>query len=638
MTGASEATGTLGTALTHAARLLTTNPDLAQMQAEEILKVVPNEPKALSILGQAQGLQGHGEAAVESLRRAVASDANLPDAWRALGDHLVAIGDPVGADQAYARQIKASTRDPRLLAAASALCENRIAPAEAMLREHLKQFPTDVAAIRMLAEIGARLGRYGDAETLLARCLELSPSFDAARYHYAIVLHRQNKTVQALAEISRLLALEPRNPGYRNLKAAAFTSIGEYQQAIDAYAQVLNEYPGQAKVWMSYGHALKTAGHQADSIKAYRKSIDLAPNLGEAYWSLANLKTYRFSEADVQAMRMQLVRSDLADQDRYHFDFALGKALEDRKNYAASFEHYARGNALRRTELGYDADANAAQLLRSRRFFTAGFFAARAGWGAAAPDPIFIVGLPRAGSTLLEQILASHSQVEGTMELPQIIDLARSLGGRQLRSQESKYPEALAELEAEKIRELGERYLHDTRIHRKHGKPFFVDKMPNNFVHIGFILTILPNAKIIDARRHPLACCFSGFKQHFARGQGFTYNLEEIGKYYRNYLAHMAHFDRLLPGRVHRIFYETMIARTESEVRRLLDYCGLPFEAACLNYYENDRAVRTASSEQVRQPIFREGLEQWRAYETWLTPLKDSLGDALENYPAMPEF
>lgn len=638
MNSTAEPVGTVEVALSHARRLLASNPTAAVEQATEILKVMPNLPAALLLQGLALGKVGKGEAAVAALRRALERQPDLGDAWRALGDHLTAMGDAQGADEAYARHIKFSTRDPRLLEAAAALCDNRIAPAEALLREHLRQYPTDVAAIRMLAEVAGRLGRYVDSENLLVRCLELAPSFNPARHNLAVVLNKQNKASEALVEVDRLLAQDARNPGYRNLKAAILTRLGEYTQAIELYGGVLAEYPHQPKAWMSYGHALKTAGRQEDSVEAYRKSLELAPNLGEAYWSLANLKTFRFSAADLDAMRAQLARTEISPEDRFHFHFAIGKALEDAGEYPGSFEHYAQGNSQRRAGVAYDAAETSAHVQRSKALFTREFFAERAGLGCDSPDPIFIVGLPRSGSTLVEQILSSHPSVEGTQELPDIISIARALGGRKTRDQVSKYPEILATLTASDLWALGEQYLAQTRVQRKTGAPFFIDKMPNNWAHVGLIHLALPNAKIIDARRHPLGCCFSGFKQHFARGQHYTYSLDEIGRYYRDYVELMAHFDAVLPGRVHRVIYEQMVDDTETEVRRLLAYCGLPFDAACLRFHENERAVRTASSEQVRQPIYRDGVDHWRHYEPWLDPLKSALGPVLSAYPGAPEF
>ncbi len=657
---ASEPVGTLATALAHAARLLAADPSLAEVQSREILKVVPGHPEALWLLGAAlkvlaplagtqprsavvqfeHGLAlaglGRSAEAIDALTRATGLDPKLAAAWRALGDELTLAGDSVAADAAYARQIKASVHDPVLIEAAAELCDNRLAVAERILRGFLKAHPTDVAAIRMLAETGARLGRYEDAETLLKRCLELAPGFTAARHNHAVVLYRQNKAVEALAEVDRLLEGDPRNPGYRSLQAAALAQIGEYARAITGYEAVLADHPRQPKAWMSYGHALKTVGRQADCISAYRRSLELLPSHGEAWWSLANLKTFRFAAEDLDAMRAQLARADIAAEDRFHLHFALGKALEDAGQDEESFGHYLEGNALRRTELDYDADETTAHLDRSRAAFTPAFFAARAGVGAPEPDPIFVLGLPRAGSTLIEQILSSHSAVEGTMELPDVISIARRIGGKRQKGEPSSYLDRLADLGPGDFRALGEEYLERTRIQRKLGRPRFIDKMPNNFAHVGLIHLMLPNARIIDARRHPMGCGFSCFRQHFARGQGFTYDLTDLGRYYGDYAELMAHFDAVLPGRVHRVIYEDLVRDPEAEVRRLLDYCGLPFEDGCLRFYENDRAVRTASSEQVRSPIFTDATDHWRRFEPWLGPLKAALGPHLEAYPSPP--
>jgi tetratricopeptide (TPR) repeat protein len=585
-------------------------------------------------LGTVLARMGDTAGAIAALERAVSLSPKLAGAWRELGDQRLLGGDAKGADEAYAQHILASANDPHLLEAARALCDNKLAVAERLLRDFLKQHPTDVAAIRMLAETGSRLGRYEDAEKLLARCLELAPNFRMARQNYATVLYRQNKAAEAIAEADRVLKEEPNNPGFRALRGAALSQIGDYAGAVKEYEELLEKHPRQPKAWMSYGHGLKALGRRNDSIIAYRRSVELLPSLGEAWWSLANLKTLRFADDDVIAMEGQLARSDLNEEDRWHLHFALGKAREDDASFANSFEHYCEGNRLRRAALDYDANEITQHVKRSCAFFTQEFFAEREGWSSAAPDPIFIVGLPRAGSTLVEQILASHSQVEGTMELPDIVSIARRLGGKMKRSDASAYPEVLAELGPDALKALGEEYLTRTQIHRRLGKPFFIDKMPNNFAHVGLIHLILPNAKIIDARRHPLACSFALFKQHFARGQGFSYSLDDIARYYTDYAALMAHFDSLLPGLIHRVFYEQLIDNLESEVRRLLDYCGLPFEESCLRFYENARPVRTASSEQVRLPIFTDSLEQWRHYEEWLGPLKAALAPLLSDYPA----
>jgi tetratricopeptide (TPR) repeat protein len=630
-----EPVGTLEVALAHASRLLAAKPAAAAEQACEILKVVPRQPQALLILGLAHAATGDLDGSIDALTRAVSLRADWPDAWLALAEQLRARGDADAADRAYARYIKAATRDPRLTGAAAALCDNRIPEAEALLRAHLGRHPNDVAALRMLAEVAARLLRHRDALRLLERCLELAPGFDAARHNYASVLNRQGRAPEALEQCARLLAKEPSHPGYRSLYAAISANLGNYGDSIAAYESVLKAFPQQPKLWMSYGHALRTTGKLAESIAAYRRALSMEPTLGEAWWSLANLKTLRFSDADMLALRQALARPDLSDEDRLHFEFAFGKALEDAACYEESFARYAAGNALRRKVHGYDPEENSRFVRGSKDLFTREFFAARAGAGAQARDPIFIVGLPRAGSTLLEQILASHPLVEGTMELPELPRIARELAVPGRDGEDATFLQRVASLTGEELRGLGERYLAETRFVRKTEAPFFIDKMPNNCLYVGLIHLILPNAVIIDVRRHPLGCCFSCFKQHFARGQWFTYGLEDLGRYYRDYVELMAHFDDVLPGRVGRVFYETLISDPETEIRRLLEHCGLPFDAACLRFHENDRAVRTASSEQVRQPIFRDAMDHWRHYEPWLGPLKQALGDALTRYPGV---
>jgi tetratricopeptide (TPR) repeat protein len=528
--------------------------------------------------------------------------------------------------EALDRSIRRGVNNPRLMEAALALHDNRLSDAEPLLRAHLKDDPFDVAAIRMMAELAGRIGRYKDAENLLRRALELAPDFGAARANLATCLYRQNKPSEAIAELNLVLVDNPENIGHANLKAAALGRIGGFDEAIELYQHVLREVPKQPKVWMSYGHMLKTVGRQADGIAAYRKALEIAPSLGEVWWSLANLKTVKFSVDDIAAMQAALA-GDISDEDRFHLDFALGKAFEDVKDYAASFAHYDAGNALRRTKITYDADETRAFVDRSIALFTPEFFTTRTGQGHPDPAPIFILGMPRAGSTLVEQILSSHSLVEGTSELPDIPALA----------QIADYPAALANLKPDALRALGERYIERTRVQRKTDKPFFIDKLPNNWAHTGFIHLILPNAKIIDARRHPLGCCFSNFKQHFARGQAFSYSLEDMGRYYADYVRMMAHIDVALPDRVHRVIYERMVDDTEAEVRALLAACGLDFEETCLQFHKTERAVRTASSEQVRQPIFRDGTEGWQGFEPWLDPLKSALGNILSSYANAPQ-
>ena len=521
----------------------------------------------------------------------------------------------------FARQMAAAARDPDLLRAGTALATNDLPVAESLLRPYLKRRPTDVAAIRMMAELAARIGRMVDCENLLRRALELAPAFTAARANLATVLYKQNRAAEAIVELETIERDGAAHLGHTSLKAAALGRIGGHDEALLLYRTILDERPDEPKIWMSYGHILKTVGQQDDSVAAYRRAIAISPSLGEVWWSLANLKTIRFDDADIAAMLAALNLPDLNVDDRFHLHFALGKALEDRHQAEASFAHYTTGNALRRAEVGYDPATICDHVDRSIALFTPDFFAARADLGCPSPAPIFILGMPRAGSTLIEQILASHPAIEGTGELPDIPMIARRLGGRS-----SVYPDCLADLDPAELRTLGEEYLERAQVQRTTDRAMFIDKLPNNWAHVGLIRLILPNAKIIDARRHPLACGFSNFKQHYARGQNFAYDLADIGNYYSDYVRLMRHIDAVQPGLVHRVIHEDLVDDPETEVRRLLDSLGLPFDPACLAFHENKRAVRTPSSEQVRRPISRDGLEQYRAFAAWLDPLEAALG------------
>jgi tetratricopeptide (TPR) repeat protein len=526
-----------------------------------------------------------------------------------------------------ATQFSGSARwHPRLIEAAIALNENRLDVAERLLKPHLKEDPFDVAAMRMLAELAARIGRWHDAETLLRRAIEIAPGFTAARANLALVLGRTGRPAEALALLDDIFAVDPEDLGVLNLKAATHGKLGDFGEAIQLYEGVLQEAPNQPRVWLSYGHMLKTVGRQAEGVAAYRKALTIKPTLGEAWWSLANLKTVKFDESDIAAMEQALKLPGLSDEDRFHLDFALGKAMHDAGRTDEAFAHYGKANALRLKSQPYEAAKLTRTVDRCIARFTAEALAERNG-GCDAPDPIFIVGLPRAGSTLIEQILSSHSLVEGTAELPDIPALMRKAGA---------YPGAALKLPKAKREELGSEYLKRAGVQRRTQRPFFIDKLPNNWLYVPFIQLILPNAKIIDARRHPLGCCFSNFRQQFARGQDFTYDLTDLGLYYADYVRLMAHVDTVLPGRVHRVIYERMVDDTEHEVRGLLAACGLEFDPACLAFYETERAVRTASSEQVRQPIYRDATEEWQRYTEHLDPLKDALGEVLECYPDAP--
>lgn len=574
------------------------------------------------------------EAAVR-LRAVIAQDANNAEALRLLGRALRLLDDHDGAADAEMAAIRATALDPEMIAIAGAMLANDLPQAEMRLRQRLKAQPFDAAAIRLMAELAARIGRLGDSENLLRRAIELAPGFLAARANLASVLYKQHRFPEAVAELEAL-TVQGDDVSSRNLMAAALGRIGDYDEALRLYEGLLGTFPDNAKLWMSYGHILKTVGRQDDGIAAYRRALECQPDLGEVWWSLANLKTVAFTPSDVEAMEAALTAEPQpAADDRLHLHFALGKAYADRDEAAPSFGHYADGNALRSAQSAYDPQMVTKQVDRMIEVLTPDFLAERAGWGDPSPDPVFILGLPRAGSTLVEQILSSHSHVEGTMELPDIPAIAlreaRDHGG-----DPRDWPGALAALDATQIAALGAEFLSRTRIQRKTGKPFYIDKLPNNWAYAGLIHLILPNAKIIDARRHPLDCGFSNFRQHFAKGQAFSYDLDHIGRYYADYVRAMDHYDGVLPERIHRIVHERLLDDPEGEVRALLNHLNLPFEEACLTFHTNARAVRTASSEQVRRPINRDGVGQWKPYEKWLGPLKLALGDLTETYADRP--
>jgi predicted Zn-dependent protease len=604
---------------------------------ETLTEAQPHSPILHLELGRAYAAAGRGAEALTVLRRAVALDAGLADAWRDLAEQLFAAGATEEGDAAYAHYERLARDPPALADARVALADNRLEAAEAMLLRWLAQVPHDVVALRMLANIASRRDDEAEAERRLAECLELAPGYAAARYDLAQLLDAQHRSSEVLPLVERLLAVEPRNLDYLSLKAQALRLLGSSHQALALMEQAVADHPGDDRGWVRYGHLLREVGEQARAIEVYRRALQARPGSGRAYSSLANLKTFRFSATDRAEMQEQLARSAPRSVDRIHLEFALGKALEDEAQFAASFEHYSRGNELHRATIHHDREAVTAQLERTKSVYTAGFFAERSGWGSVRTDPIFIVGVPRSGSTLLEQILATHSQVEGTRELTDVPALALELRSGPNGGERVEYPQAVAALGRPEIEGLAARYLSRTQIYRPAGKPRFVDKMLGNFAHLGFIQLMFPRAAIIDARRHPLGCGFSCYKQLFGRGINFSYDLNELGCYYRDYVGHVEHFDAVLPGRVHRVYYERLIDDPEAELRRLLDYCGLPFEAQCLRFYENPRIVQTISSEQVRQPLYSESINQWRNYEPWLAPLKEALGDLVERYPTSRE-
>ena len=599
--------------------------DAAMALLDQLIAGHPRLGRAHQERGHVLRQQGERSAALEAYGRAVEANPVLSAAWKMLAAGWQGLDDERAA-AARAQLAQIEQQDPGLLAALAAWHDGDYALAEARVRPFLLRVPDDPVGMRLLAELGARLGEYEDAELILAKCIEFHPDFLPARFDYVTVLTQRFKHAAALSEARNLLAREPANPQFRTLYANQLMLVGETEAALGQYDALHANEPGHVQISLSRGHALKTLGRVPEAVEAYRNAWRARPDFGDAYWSMANLKTYRFTATEVAQMQAEEARPGIATDDRIHLNFALGKAFDDAGDHAASFTHYQRGNRLRQEVLGYRPGAVTAEVDAQIRHCGPALLAAKAGSGSAAADPIFIVGLPRAGSTLLEQILASHSMVEGTTELPDIMAIAARLNGRQAQDEAERYPAVLAEQSVAELTALGEHYLAATRIHRRADTPFFIDKMPNNFRHIGLIHLILPNARIIDARRDPLDCGFSVFKQLFAQGQDFSYDLAHIGRYYVDYVRLMAHWDAVLPpGRVLRVRHEDVLDDLDGQVRRMLDYCGLPFEPACLAFHQTERAVRTPSSEQVRRPINRDGAGQWKAYDQWLGPLKAEL-------------
>ncbi len=602
----------------------------AEIFLERLFQEVPEFGRAYQELGYLKRETGELAAALHAFQLATRYNPSLFTSWQAQADLLGASQPDAGRHAtAQAERLQALPRD--VLAVTNLIAEGKILKAEALCRSFLQKHPRHVEAMRLLAEIGVQLGILDDAEFLLESAVDFEPDNVQVRLDYIQVLRKRQKFELALAQAQRLHEGAPDNPLFKSHYAIESMQTGSYDRALALFEEILESQPDDPLVLTSRGHALKTMGRHDEAVASYRRATDRKPDHGDAWYGLANLKTFKFLADETAAMEREEARGNLTLADRIHLCFALGKAHEDAKRYGEAFAYYERGNALKCAQTRYTPEHMEEEFAAQKRHCSRALLDARANGGHAAHDPIFIVGLPRAGSTLLEQILASHSQVDGTLELPNILSLAHRLRGRNKLNDRDRYPRILGEMSAADLEKLGAEYIETTRIHRA-GAPFFTDKMPNNFRHIGLIKMILPNARIIDARREPMACCFSGFKQLFAEGQEFTYGLDEIGRYYRGYVDLMRHWDDVLPGEILRIEYEDVVADLESQVRRILDFCGLAFEAGCVDFHQTDRAVRTASSEQVRQPINSAGLEQWRHFEAHLDPLKAALGDALTGY------
>jgi tetratricopeptide (TPR) repeat protein len=595
----------------------------------ELIVLDPANGRAHQEMAHCLRDSGDAERALAAYQEAVARNNALLGSWQMLERFHTEAGRDSSAEFAAAQVDYLSSLPPQLLSVASLIQEGKMYKAEQLCRHFLQTLGHHVEGMRFLAQIGMSFNVHDEAEFLLESAVVLDPNNVGAHFDYVGTLQKRQKFAEALEQARLLREKEPENPQLDMLFANQNLTVGNFEEALSIYRRRADEMPNNPGVHLTLGHALKTVGKQPEAIEAYTQAYRIKPDFGDAYWSLANLKTYQFDSEQIASMREREAARSTQLVDRYHLCFALGKALEDSGQYEDSFTYYERGNRLKREEVGYDWRRITKEIDRQIEYGTPALFAGKAGAGHSATDPIFILGLPRAGSTLLEQILASHSQIEGTMELPNILALAHKLGGRRRIDEEPEYPANLGELSRDELAEYGEAFIKDTMIHRKAGTPFFIDKMPNNFRHIGLIHLILPNAKIIDARRSAMGCCFSGFKQLFAEGQEFTYGLEEVGHYYRDYVALMDHWDKVLPGKILRVRYEDVVADLETQVRRLLDFCGLPFEEACLNFHETERAVRTASSEQVRQPIFKSGVDQWENFAPYLDPLRTLLGPDL---------
>lgn len=661
-------------ALERAAKLLDDQPETALLEAEALLKQAPgwppaefltcqalrrvgkaksalprlvalarNQPNAPAIiweLAQTASMAGDAEQALSALSALTRQRPAVAEGWFLMAKELRKANRDQEAWRADLSGVHASSRDPELLKAAVAMNDGQLDAAEAMLQVRLERLPDDPAAHRLLGEIVWRRGDLTAALTLVERAVDIAPGYDLARDFLIRLLLQTNSLPEALAHADVLVQSPIQSPGNDALKASVLVRLGDQEGARRIYDKLLAQRPDQPQVWQNLGHVLKTLGRQDDAVHAYRQSVTHLPTMGEAWWSLANLKTVKLGSDDIAVMQAALARLEQdatgSPEDVFHLHFSLGKAFEDAGDPAAAFRHYDLGNRLRRPMVLHDADEFSQEVAAGTATFTGAFIAEMGPGGCTARDPIFILGLPRSGSTLVEQILASHSAIEGTMELPEMMMIGSRLQSRVDEGEFADLRAMMASLTPSDRSRLGEEYLDRTRVHRKTDKPLFIDKMPNNWQHIGLIRMILPNATIIDARRHPMACCFSGWKQHFARGQAFTYDLIDIGRYYRDYVAHMAAFDRAAPGAVHRVIYEQMVADTPSEVRRLLDHVGVPFEDACLEFWRTRRSVRTASSEQVRQPIFTDAVDHWQSFAPWLGPLADTLGDVVERYPDIP--
>ena len=604
------------------------NYDDSKKYIENLLANAPDMGRAYQELGHLNRDSGNEEDSIKHYRQACELNPALPSSWKALYSYFKKNENKPAADHAYMQMNTLETMPNTLLFISQILNEGKLGIAEEKCREFLKQYPTNTYAMSLLSDIADRLGYFDDAEFLLESAVKLSPSDGELRMKYAMILRKKQKFAKTMEQVNILCEKFPENLSYQAQKASEIMQNGDHKGAIDLFDDILKKNPYNFSILTSKGHAQKTLGESDRAIKSYQTAYQVKQDHGEAFFSLANLKTYEFSKNELNIMREQLQRVDLTMRDKAYFHFALAQGCEAVGEYDEAFFHLDSGNKIKNKQSKYSIERMDKELQAQIDVCDELFFEKHGQGGHETKDPIFILGLPRAGSTLIEQILASHSMIDGTLELPNILSMAQSLRGDDIYGKEGNYPKSMENLSLEKRIAMGEKYISDTSMHRNEA-PRFTDKMPNNFRHIGLIHLIMPNAKIIDARRYPLDCCFSMFKQLFAQGQEFTYGLTEAGSYYKSYIKLMNHWDQVLPNKILRVNNEDIIDDLEGQVVKMLNFLELPFEESCITFYETDRSVRTASSEQVRKPINKAGMDRWKPYAKYLGPLLDGLGTEL---------
>ena len=595
---------------------------------ERLLIIAPDMARAYQELGHLNKSINNDEKAINSYRQACELNPALVASWQGLNEYFTKQGNKPASNHALEQINKYKSLPPSLLYIDQIMNEGRLGIAEKRCREFLKKNPTHTYAMSQLAEIANRLGYFDDAETLLKKAVEFKPNDGELRMKYAMVLRKKQKFAETMKQVNILCEQFPNNIAYQAQRGSELMQNGEHGKAIDLFNSLLEKNPYNFSSLTSRGHAQKTLGKTNEAIESYKAAYGIKPDHGEAFFSLSNLKTYSFTDSEIEKIDSQLNRIDLSLKEKVYFHFALSQALESKGEFNEAFYHLNRGNEIKRDQSKYSIERMNDELQAQIDVCNEDFFKNLGEGGCNTKDPIFILGLPRAGSTLIEQILASHSMIDGTLELPNILSLAQSLRGDDIYGKAGKYPKIMSNFTSDQRVDMGNKFIDETMMHRD-GAPMFTDKMPNNFRHIGLIHLIMPNAKIIDARRYPLDCCFSMFKQLFAQGQEFSYGLKEAGSYYNSYVKLMNHWDKVLPGKVLRVNNEDVIDDLEGQVKRILNFIEIPFEESCVSFYKTERSVRTASSEQVRQPINRKGMGRWKPYAKHLKPLVESIDNEL---------